>query len=95
MMMISTALEPEKPTVIEYTLAKLRTNETMDHGSTELATGEGIVQNVHHGSAELQYRQGIISKRSCRYIYFDTGNDYQDDARNIWNCRDMPDGFVH
>ena len=31
------------PTVIGYTLAKLRTDETVDHGSAELATGKGII----------------------------------------------------
>ena len=48
-----------KPTVIGYTLAKLRTDETVDHGSAKLATGNGIIQNVTHGSAELVTRKGI------------------------------------
>ena len=42
-----------KPTVIGYMLAKLRTDETVDHGSAELATGKGMIQNVNHGSVEL------------------------------------------
>ena len=56
-----------KPTVIGYTLAELRTDDTVGHGSAELATGKGIIQNVNHGSAELVTGKGI-SKRSRRYI---------------------------
>ena len=48
-----------KPTVIGYTLAKLRTDETVDHGSAELGTGNGKIQNVNHGSAELVTGKGI------------------------------------
>ena len=47
-----------KPTVIGYKLAKLRRDETVDHGSAELATGKGIIQNVNHGRAELVTGKG-------------------------------------
>ena len=39
-----------KPSVIGHTPAKLRTNETVDHGSAELATDKGIDQNVLAGT---------------------------------------------
>ena len=48
-----------KPTAIGYTLAKLRKNETVDHGSAELATGKGMIHNVNHGSAEPFTGEGI------------------------------------
>ena len=47
-----------KSAVIGYTPAKLRTDETVDHRSAELAIGKGIIQNVNHGSAELVTGKG-------------------------------------
>ena len=42
-----------KPSGIGYTPAKLRTDETVDHGSAEPATDKGINQNLLAGTLIL------------------------------------------
>ena len=87
--------EAEKSAAIGYTLAKLRTDETVDHGSAELATGKGIIQNVNHGSAELATGTGIDQNVFAGTIILTQEMTTRTTPETYGNCRYMPDGFAY